>query len=217
MRRLLAISAMLIVLAMALVSPARPGLVRADDRCTDNVPECQTVVANLESTVSALQTTVAKLKKQVKKDKPTPTPNTTNAEGIASLGENVQTENWRVRVKDATVLPTLGDGFGDLMVILEVTNTGSEDRRFGEPNDTFYVTSDDGRKYGEDLLKSAQAAVANGDWTGNFAPGKTYDFTVVFTIPKADPQVYPNDPKGWVLSYFEGGDAGTEYRFDLGL
>lgn len=134
----------------------------------------------------------------------------------APLGVALAIPDWTIQVTDAVVLPDLsGARIGFVAVTLSVTNTSSGDRKFGRPDNSFLITSSDGRDYEDDLFASAQARGVTGEWVGNFAAGKTYPVTVVFSIPKADVQVYPDDPSGWVMSYIDA--SGQSYEFELGI
>lgn len=148
---------------------------------------------------------------------PSKTPRPTEpAPTSAPSGDASLTPIWDIALDEAMMVQDLsGNRIGFLTVTLWITNLSTIPRTFGGIERELVVTSSDGRTYDEDIFSSAKLIGLTGEWTGDFAPGKTYKKTIVFSIPRADTQVYPEDPSGWVLTYID--ELGRSYKVDLGI
>ncbi|MDP9359483.1 MAG: DUF4352 domain-containing protein [Chloroflexota bacterium] len=150
---------------------------------------------------------------------PLPTPTAAVSSKPIALGDTLETRWWEITVVEASVLPNLrtGQEFGFIAVTLDVTNTTTEERNFGLPESDFSVEAGDGRLFRYDFLGTASIQAAQGEWTGNYAPGTTHRTTLAFNIPQADPQLKLGEPTDLVLNYYEDKEDDQPYRMELGI
>lgn len=215
-------AALVLIASLALILFVSPA--DAQDGAEATIASLQTRVAVVEATsqvrgktIQAQRTQIAEL--QGKEPEPSVTPKPANAGDVAPLGSEMQTRKARIKVLDAFILPSAVSGIDFYVgVTLEVTNSTGSEIQFGRPDNYFEIRSSDGRVYEDSIFSSASLSVANEEWIGNFAPGATYQYSVAFDVPFADPNVYPGEPLGWVLIYHEARPGGyDDYEFDLGL
>jgi len=107
--------------------------------------------------------------------------------------------------------------WGNYVVTLSVTNTSTSPVDFGEPTNSFWLSAPDGPTITHlSLFDQAKLVVLWGEWTGPLAPGETYDQSLVFFVPKGDPNIAPDQPTGWVLHFWDGGDTkGKEFLLNV--
>lgn len=130
----------------------------------------------------------------------------------ATGSDPVSSDQWTISVTNASYILDLNMSYAYIITLeLEVTNNGAESRSFGRPDMSFTITASDGRDFEDDLFMSAQLQALD-EWTGPYAPDATYNTVLAFAIPEADPNVFPDDPSGWVLTIVDGD---TEYFIDL--
>ena len=211
-----------LVIFAALLRPHPP--VSAQDQAEATISALQTRVAVVEATSQARGKTIQTQRTQIaelqgKEPEPSVTPKPGNAGDVAPLGSEMQTRKARIKVLDAFILPSAVSGIDFYVgVTLEVTNSTGAEIQFGRPDNYFEIRSSDGRAYEDSIFSSASLSVANDEWIGNYAPGETYQYSVAFDVPFADPNVFPGEPSGWVLIYYEARPGGyDDYELDLGL
>jgi hypothetical protein len=147
---------------------------------------------------------------------PTPSPQPTvsvsptaaSQTSITPRGEALVANGWEISVADAYILPDPpGTSLAyNIVVTLNVRNTGSSLKNFGKPDMDLSLTSEQGWGGQYDIFKTAETSVALGEWSGAYSPGFDYQFTAVFSVWKWDPNLYTEGLSGWILT-IEDGDA----------